>query len=453
MAKSSVQLRVYDLSQGMARQMSLPLLGMQIDYLPHTGLHVFGREYFFGGGIQVLTPSEVESTYGMRPVEIIPLGDTEVAEEAFHAYLHETAHMWTENTYNLLSRNCNNFTDEAAKFLLGKGIPEHIVNLPQRVSSTPLGAMIASVMGGMQQSMQQHLHDANQQSIWTAGPTGPSIPAAMSDPPLSHAGGDEPIDHAIAVMMVAVDASEDTGGKKAKARATEALRILLNLAANISKHPDEAKYRTVKKDNKKMQTSLLNIDGAADAMAAIGFEEATNEEGEGVWRFNDEKTGGLAAVEGRIKAHLDHVEALRPVPAAAPAAPVVAPPAPRAAVTAGASTGGDDLAAYAESLRNDPAAMEQFMNDPAVRAAAATNPALAAMLQNPATLRDQLGNVQTGTQQQQQQQQTNPVLTYDHQLKQLEAMGFSDRESNLRALQSVGGNVNAALDRLLAGGG
>ena len=48
---SMVVLHVYDLSRGMARAMSQPLLGFAVDIIPHTGLVVYGREYFFSGGI------------------------------------------------------------------------------------------------------------------------------------------------------------------------------------------------------------------------------------------------------------------------------------------------------------------------------------------------------------------------------------------------------------------
>lgn len=46
-----VTLLVYDITQGMARGMSMMLIGQQIDAVYHTSLTVFGREYFFGGGI------------------------------------------------------------------------------------------------------------------------------------------------------------------------------------------------------------------------------------------------------------------------------------------------------------------------------------------------------------------------------------------------------------------
>lgn len=40
---SDVVLRVYDLSRGMAAQLSLAILGKQIDGIWHTGVYVFGR--------------------------------------------------------------------------------------------------------------------------------------------------------------------------------------------------------------------------------------------------------------------------------------------------------------------------------------------------------------------------------------------------------------------------
>lgn len=39
---------------------------------------------------------------------------------------------------------------------------------------------------------------------------------------------------------------------------------------------------------------------------------------------------------------------------------------------------------------------------------------------------------------------------YEQQLLQLEAMGFTNREANLRALIETFGNVEAAIDRLLS---
>jgi ubiquilin len=44
----------------------------------------------------------------------------------------------------------------------------------------------------------------------------------------------------------------------------------------------------------------------------------------------------------------------------------------------------------------------------------------------------------------------NPEEAYSSQLQQLRDMGFFDQAENVRALQATGGNVNAAVERLLA---
>lgn len=56
----SVQLHIYDLSQGAAALMSGMLLGRQIDGIWHTAVVAYGREYFYGGqGIQSIIPVSV----------------------------------------------------------------------------------------------------------------------------------------------------------------------------------------------------------------------------------------------------------------------------------------------------------------------------------------------------------------------------------------------------------
>lgn len=42
-----------------------------------------------------------------------------------------------------------------------------------------------------------------------------------------------------------------------------------------------------------------------------------------------------------------------------------------------------------------------------------------------------------------------PEVRFQQQLEQLNSMGFIDREANLQALIATGGDVNAAIERLL----
>lgn len=48
--------------------------------------------------------------------------------------------------YNLWSHNCNNFSNDFATFLIGQGIPHHILHMPQAVLDSPLGAMLVPAL-------------------------------------------------------------------------------------------------------------------------------------------------------------------------------------------------------------------------------------------------------------------------------------------------------------------
>lgn len=50
----------------------------------------------------------------------------------------------------------------------------------------------------------------------------------------------------------------------------------------------------------------------------------------------------------------------------------------------------------------------------------------------------------------QQQPQQAPEVRFQAQLTQLEQMGFTNREANIRALTDTFGNVEAAIERLLS---
>ena len=151
---TEVRLKVYDLSMGMARTMSGPMLGTQIDLVPHTGIEVFGYEFFYGGGVQEMKHEDVVRQFGLRPCDDVVLGTTTVTRDSFLAFLDSNAHRFTQDNYHILNHNCNHFSDECAKFLLdGVGIPQDIVNLPQRVMETPLGSMIMPMFDQMQARM------------------------------------------------------------------------------------------------------------------------------------------------------------------------------------------------------------------------------------------------------------------------------------------------------------
>jgi len=146
---TKVELAVYDLSQGMASQMSLPLIGTHVEGIWHTGVVIFGYEYFFGGGIQKMRNGVFARSHGMAPRQMLHMGDTDKTEAEVDAFVNSIRCRFTQQTYDLLRHNCNNFSNELTQFLLQKEIPHHILHLANNVFSTPGGAMLRPMIEGM----------------------------------------------------------------------------------------------------------------------------------------------------------------------------------------------------------------------------------------------------------------------------------------------------------------
>ncbi|KAH3904802.1 hypothetical protein HBI56_212620 [Parastagonospora nodorum] len=134
-----VELYVYDLSQGLARNMSRQFLGIQIDAVYHTSIVLDNIEYYFGQGVQTCRAG---ATHHGQPMEKIKLGRTDLPIEIILEYLESLKEVYTPESYDLFAHNCNNFSNDFAMFLVGKGIPEHITSLPETVLNTPFGQML-----------------------------------------------------------------------------------------------------------------------------------------------------------------------------------------------------------------------------------------------------------------------------------------------------------------------
>ncbi|RLM80841.1 uncharacterized protein C2845_PM12G30630 [Panicum miliaceum] len=191
-----VTLNVYDLSNGLARQLSTSFLGKPIEAIWHTGVVVYGNEYFFGGGIQS-TPAG-STPYG-RPLRVVELGVTHLPREVFEDYLRAIAPRYTAETYRLLTHNCNNFSNEVAQFLVGTGIPDYILNLPAEVMSSPMGPLIMPMIQNLESTLRNNA--APQATQFVPTPASVSVPApekAAATPSSTAAKPEEPAPAAVA---------------------------------------------------------------------------------------------------------------------------------------------------------------------------------------------------------------------------------------------------------------
>lgn len=119
--------------------MSRQFLGIQIDAVYHTSIVLDNIEYYFGQGVQTCRAG---ATHHGQPMEKIKLGRTDLPIEIILEYLESLKEVYTPESYDLFAHNCNNFSNDFAMFLVGKGIPDHITSLPETVLNTPFGQML-----------------------------------------------------------------------------------------------------------------------------------------------------------------------------------------------------------------------------------------------------------------------------------------------------------------------
>ncbi|EFN76471.1 UPF0326 protein FAM152B [Harpegnathos saltator] len=143
--KTTVELYIYDLTKGMAAMMSRLLIGRQLDGIWHTAIVAYGREYFFGpAGIQSIRPGGTELK---EPQKIEKLGETYLPYSVFLEYINGLGtSTFAPGTYNLFKHNCNYFTEELSNFLVGKGIPKYILDLPEEILQTPVGQALGPLI-------------------------------------------------------------------------------------------------------------------------------------------------------------------------------------------------------------------------------------------------------------------------------------------------------------------
>lgn len=84
-------------------------------------------------------------------------------------------------SYDLFLHNCNNFTNDFAMFLVGKGIPDHITSLPQTVLNTPFGQMLKPQLDNAMRGITQAPVPPN--SVPRAAAQPQSLPNGLSSRP------------------------------------------------------------------------------------------------------------------------------------------------------------------------------------------------------------------------------------------------------------------------------
>jgi hypothetical protein len=122
----AVYLNVYDLSPYNDWGHSLGLGAY------HTGIEIYGREYSFGhgdtasSGVFEMNPRSAD---GCRFREQTLLGEVNLSMSDVERVIDRLKPLFPANSYHILSKNCNSFSDALCRDLVAHGIPSYISRL------------------------------------------------------------------------------------------------------------------------------------------------------------------------------------------------------------------------------------------------------------------------------------------------------------------------------------
>lgn len=92
----------------------------------HSGIEVHGSEFGYGAhefsssGVFEVEPRSCPGFIFRRSVL---LGSTDMSHSEFRSFMEELSRKYHGDTYHLIAKNCNHFTDDVCKQLTGKPIP------------------------------------------------------------------------------------------------------------------------------------------------------------------------------------------------------------------------------------------------------------------------------------------------------------------------------------------
>jgi hypothetical protein len=317
-ASSTVSLYRYDLSHGMARSMGPMLIGRPLEGIWHTSIVVFGKEYYFDGGVGIVADANPGRTRFGTPYRTEVLGQTSKRQEEFFAWTQrQRTSGFGPNDYHLLQNNCNSFSDAASMFLLGRHIPQDVLDMIPTLLATPVGQMLRPML----EQATSAGSSAGTPASPLSQPRPPAIPpisfspttAAPSAAPSAATGGMPRPDNCVGLLsshQTVTEADEEElmlaqamlesnetiadgprSPPEAFERAISGLTLLQTVMANICEHPTEAKYRALSMESNAYKTKLKPLEpyGVADVLRIAGFVRRPHSSGSGgeQWFLSD----------------------------------------------------------------------------------------------------------------------------------------------------------------------
>eukprot|EP00746_Dinoflagellata_sp_MGD_P008899 gnl/MRDRNA2_/MRDRNA2_117873_c0_seq1.p1 gnl/MRDRNA2_/MRDRNA2_117873_c0~~gnl/MRDRNA2_/MRDRNA2_117873_c0_seq1.p1 ORF type:complete len:328 (-),score=75.36 gnl/MRDRNA2_/MRDRNA2_117873_c0_seq1:124-1107(-) len=120
----------------------------------HSGVEVHGTEYCFGGGnaggsgVTMQRPRVPPPGGSWVFYQSVDIGPMQKSKDEVQRILSEIRQDFSAGSYNLVSRNCNHFSEAFCQRLCSQGIPSWVNATAGIANSLGIGDMISKAMGG-----------------------------------------------------------------------------------------------------------------------------------------------------------------------------------------------------------------------------------------------------------------------------------------------------------------
>ena len=138
---NKISLVFYDISSSATKNLSRILFGKKIEGIWHTSILAFGYEWWYGGDCFQSRP--FSTPFGATPTRIEDIGtSTRTVQELKEFVRSKMRKKYNYVSYDVISNNCNHFTNDISQFLVHRGIRKSIVSLPSELLSGGLAKIM-----------------------------------------------------------------------------------------------------------------------------------------------------------------------------------------------------------------------------------------------------------------------------------------------------------------------
>lgn len=139
---NEVKVHFYDTTNGLLDKFFVPkcIIGKK-KVVWHTGICIFGKEIFYGGGIRICNSDKGITEFG-EPIQIESYGKSNTSLYELEKFLISIENKYTDENYDIYDQNCNHFANELLYFLTNKELPEYILKQTQNIKKSCLSPII-----------------------------------------------------------------------------------------------------------------------------------------------------------------------------------------------------------------------------------------------------------------------------------------------------------------------